>query len=110
MNGAASGLALWFVFIFSIIFYALEGVRKDRLGHARPLLIFLPAFLAGFSTENILAGAGHAENIGFVLLAALATVSHRKRIMYLPSFSANPLLEVRSAAARCQRPPLLRAR
>jgi O-antigen ligase len=79
------GLALWFVFIFSIILYAYQGVRKDRLGHARPLLIFIPAFLGGFSTENILAGAGHAENIGFVLLAALAAVSHRKRIMYLPA-------------------------
>jgi hypothetical protein len=87
------GLALWFVFIFSIIFYALEGVRKDRLGHARPLLIFLPAFLAGFSTENVLAGAGHAGNIGFVLLAALATVSHRKRIMYLPSSVPIPYLK-----------------
>ncbi len=79
------GLGLWFVFIFSIIFYALTGVRRDRFGHARPLLIFIPAFLSGFSTENVLAGAGHAENIGFVLLAALAAVSHRKRIMYLPA-------------------------
>jgi O-antigen ligase len=52
------GLALWFVFIFSVIAYAVQGVRRDRLGHARPLLIFLPAFLAGFSTENVLAGAG----------------------------------------------------
>jgi len=78
------GLALWFVFIFSVIAYAVQGVRRDRLGHARPLLIFLPAFLAGFSTENVLAGAGHAENIGFVLLAAMAAVSHRKRIFYLP--------------------------
>jgi O-Antigen ligase len=79
------GLALWFVFIFSVILYALEGVRKDRLGHARPLLIFIPAFLCGFSTENVLAGAGIAANIGFVLLAALATVSHRKRVMYIPT-------------------------
>jgi O-antigen ligase len=79
------GLALWFVFIGSIILYALQGVRKDRLGHSRPLLIFIPAFLGGFSTENILAGAGHAENLGFVLLAAMAAVSHRKRIMYLPA-------------------------
>jgi hypothetical protein len=79
------GLALWLVFIFSVILYALKGVRKDRLGHARPLLIFLPAFLAGFSTENVLAGAGHAENIGFVLLAAMATVAYRKRILYLPT-------------------------
>jgi O-antigen ligase len=78
------GFAMWLIFIGSIILYALQGVRKDRLGHSRPLLIFIPAFLCGFSTENILAGAGHAENIGFVLLAALAAVSHRKRIMYLP--------------------------
>jgi hypothetical protein len=84
------GLGLWFVFIFSVIFYAFQGVRRDRLGHARPLLIFLPAFLGGFSTENVLAGAGHAENIGFVLLAALATVSHRKRILYLPNSAPIP--------------------
>jgi hypothetical protein len=79
------GLALWFVFIASIMLYAYQGVRRDRMGYSRPLLIFIPAFLAGFSTENVLAGAGHAENIGFVLLAALAAVSHRKRIIYLPA-------------------------
>jgi len=87
------GLGLWFVFIFSIILYAYQGVQLDRLGHARPLLIFLPAFLCGFSTENILAGAGHAENIGFVLLAALAAVSHRKRVLYLPRATPVPYLE-----------------
>ena len=87
------GLGLWFVFIFSIILYAFQGVRRDRLGHARPLLIFIPAFLAGFSTENILAGAGHAENLGFVLLAALAAVSHRKRVMYLPASIPIPYMK-----------------
>jgi hypothetical protein len=87
------GLGLWFVFIFSVVLYAYQGVRRDRLGHARPLLIFIPAFLAGFSTENILAGAGHAENIGFVLLAALAAVSHRKRIMYLPASIPIPFVK-----------------
>ncbi len=87
------GLGLWFVFIFSVIGYAYQGVLRDRLGHARPLLIFLPAFLCGFSTENILAGAGHAENIGFVLLAALATVSHRKRVMYLPASVPVPYVQ-----------------
>jgi hypothetical protein len=87
------GLALWLVFIFSVIFYAIEGVRRDRLGHARPLLIFLPAFLGGFSTENVLAGAGHAGNIGFVLLAALAAVSHRQRVLYLPTSVPVPYLK-----------------
>jgi hypothetical protein len=87
------GLGLWFVFIFSVIAYAIQGVRRDRRGHARPLLIFLPAFLAGFSTENVLAGAGHAENIGFVLLAALAAVSHRKRIFYLPKSVPIPYVQ-----------------
>jgi hypothetical protein len=87
------GLGLWFVFIFSMIAYAIQGVRMDRLGHARPLLIFIPAFLAGFSTENILAGAGHAENIGFVLLAALAAASHRKRILYLPASIPIPYVQ-----------------
>jgi hypothetical protein len=87
------GLGLWFVFIFSVIFYAFQGVRKERLGHARPLLIFLPAFLGGFSTENVLAGAGHAGNIGFVLLAALAAVSHRTRIVYLPASIPVPYVQ-----------------
>ena len=106
------GLGLWFVFIFSVILYALEGVRRDHLGHARPLLIFLPAFLCGFSTENILAGAGHAENIGFVLLVALATVSHRKRIMYLPRSTPVPYVpaEMRPRLAAPPRPILCRAR
>ena len=76
-----------------MIVYAIEGVRRDRLGHARPLLIFLPAFLAGFSTENVLAGAGHAENIGFVLLAAMAAVSHRKRVLYLPKSTPIPYVK-----------------
>jgi len=100
------GLGLWFVFIFSVVLYALEGVHRDRLGHARPLLIFLPAFLCGFSTENILAGAGHAENIGFVLLAALATVSHRKRIMYLPTSAPIPYVQsdMRPRIAAAPRP------
>jgi hypothetical protein len=87
------GLGLWFVFIFSMILYAFQGVRRDRLGHARPLLIFIPAFLGGFSTENVLAGAGHAENIGFVLLAALAAVSHRKRIVFLPASIPIPYIK-----------------
>jgi hypothetical protein len=84
------GLALWIVFICSVIVYAMEGVRTDRLGHARPLLIFLPAFLAGFSAENVLAGAGSASNLGFVLLAAMAAVSHRKRVLYLPKSVPSP--------------------
>ena len=67
------------------MFTGHTGHTGDGNVRARPLLIFIPAFLAGFSTENILAGAGHAENLGFVLLAALAAVSHRKRIMYLPA-------------------------
>jgi hypothetical protein len=87
------GLGLWFVFIFSLILYAYQGVRRDRLGNARPLLIFIPAFLGGFSVENILAGAGCASNLGFVLLAALATVSHRKRILYLPASIPIPYVQ-----------------
>ncbi len=86
------GLGLWFVFIGSIIVYAIQGVRRDRLGYSRPLLIFMPAFLAGFSTENILAGAGHASNIGFVLLAAMAAVSHRRRALYLPRATPIPYM------------------
>ncbi len=76
-------------FIFSIILYALEGVRMTSW--PCPAAAYFPAGLScGFSTENIFAGAGHAENIGFVLLTALATVSHRKRIMYLPRATPVP--------------------
>ncbi len=103
------GLGLWFVFIFSVIVYAIQGVRQDRLGHARPLLIFLPAFLCGFSTENILAGAGHAENVGFVLLAALAAVSHRRRTIYLPISTPIPYVQpdARPRLAAAPRPYLV---
>jgi hypothetical protein len=60
MSGAAwaSGYGS---FLFSRSFCTpIRVCSRDRLGHARPLLIFLPAFLGGFSVENILAGAGCA--------------------------------------------------
>jgi hypothetical protein len=71
------GSLLWLVFIGSVVLFAVQGVRKDPNGYARPLLAYLPGFLAGLSTENILAGAGHAANIGLLLLIALASMSHR---------------------------------
>jgi O-antigen ligase len=77
-----AGMALWLLFIGSVIFFAYQGVRKDDRGFSRPLLAYMPAFLAGLSTENILAGAGHAANMGLLLLLALASASHRSPNRY----------------------------
>lgn len=71
------GFILWCVFIGSIALYAYEGVRLDRNAHAKPLLVYLPAFLFAFAGENFLAGAGSAATNGLLLLIAFATISHR---------------------------------
>jgi hypothetical protein len=97
------GLAIWVTFIGSIVMFAYQGIRKDPNGNSKPLLIYLPAFLGGLSTENIIAGAGHAENLGFILLIGIAAISHRARTRYvsLPeAFVGNapqPLPRLRSA-------------
>jgi hypothetical protein len=80
------GSLLWLVFVGSIIVYAYQGVRRDKRGYARPLLAYLPAFLAGLSTENMLAGAGYAANIGLLFLIALASVSHRQMAKQAPGW------------------------
>jgi len=71
------GLALWMSFFSSIVLYAVRGYRIDPLGHAKPLLLYLPAFMLGLTGENIIAGAGNDVSVGFLLLIALASVSHR---------------------------------
>ncbi|MGA8027669.1 MAG: hypothetical protein WB992_11030 [Bryobacteraceae bacterium] len=78
------GLILWLAFFTSIAVFAYQGFRKDRSGHAKPLLIYLPAFLLGLAGENILAGAGNSVSVGFLLLIALASISHRPFRSYSP--------------------------
>jgi O-antigen ligase len=72
------GLLLWLAFIGSVTVFAWRGIRRDPLGYAKPLFVYLPAFGLALLGENILAGAGHAENIGFILLLAIAAISHRR--------------------------------
>ena len=88
------GFSIWLAFMVSVIVFAYQGMRKDPNGNSKPLLIYLPAFFGGLSAENILAGAGHAGNIGFLLLIAIAAISHRVRTYYVvsaaPSLSSVP--------------------
>ncbi|MGH9693813.1 MAG: hypothetical protein ACRD5Z_06720, partial [Bryobacteraceae bacterium] len=72
------GLLIWLAFIGSVSVFAWRGIRRDPLGYAKPLFVYLPAFGLALLGENILAGAGHAENIGFILLVAIAGISHRQ--------------------------------
>jgi O-antigen ligase/polysaccharide polymerase Wzy-like membrane protein len=72
------GSLIWLAFIGSVTIFAWRGMRKDPRGYAKPLLVYLPAFWLALLGENILAGAGHAENIGFILLLAIAALSHRQ--------------------------------
>ena len=72
------GLLIWLAFIGSVTVFAWRGVRRDPRGYAKPLFVYLPAFGLALLGENILAGAGHAENIGFILLLAIAAISHRQ--------------------------------
>lgn len=71
------GLAIWLVFIGSLVVYAVKGARLERGSYSKPLLIYLPAFALGLSGENIIAGAGNAVSVGFLTLIAFASVSHR---------------------------------
>ncbi len=71
------GIALWMLFIGSLMLYAYEGLKRDNFGFAKPLFIYLPAFCIGVSGENIIAGAGHAENIGLLLVIGIAGIAHR---------------------------------
>jgi hypothetical protein len=71
------GSACWLAFMGSIIKLAWVGCRYDKGGSARPLLVYLPAFMVGLWGENILAGAGSAVSVGFLWAVALATMSHR---------------------------------
>jgi hypothetical protein len=74
------GLLIWLAFIGSVTVFAWRGMRKSSPGYAKPLFVYLPAFCLALLGENILAGAGHAENIGFILLLAIAATSHRTSV------------------------------
>jgi hypothetical protein len=71
------GLILWLLFVGSLMAYAWDGLKRDKYGFAKPLFIYVPAFCIGVSGENIIAGAGHAENVGLLVLIGIAAVAHR---------------------------------
>jgi O-antigen ligase len=71
------GLILWLLFVGSLMAYAWDGLKHDKYGFAKPLFIYVPAFCIGVSGENIIAGAGHAENVGLLVLIGIAAVAHR---------------------------------
>lgn len=71
------GMLLWCSFWISVLIYAVRGVRKDSLGYAKPLLIYLPAILVALAGENIIAGAGTATTVGFLMLLGYATLAYR---------------------------------
>lgn len=73
------GMILWLLFLASLMAFAYQGLIRDRLGYAKPLFIYLPAFCIGLSGENIIAGAGHAENIGLLVVIGIAAIAHRRK-------------------------------
>lgn len=99
------GMLLWLMFFASITTYAIQGARKDANGYAKPLLIYLPALLVGLSGENMIAGAGSGVTVGFLLLIAFASISHRPlrpyfygpMAPYLPEESISPARRRRSS-------------
>jgi hypothetical protein len=73
------GLSLWTTFILSLLIYAAKGIRSEAAAYAKPLVVYLPAFVLGLTGENIIAGAGNAVSVGFLVLISLATISHRAK-------------------------------
>ncbi len=97
------GLILWLTFFCSIAVYAVRGFRIDSLSYAKPLLIYLPAFVLGLTGENIIAGAGNDVSVGFLLLIGFASISHRiyARRMAAPVFvEAAPSISPQVAGER----------
>jgi hypothetical protein len=89
------GMLLFVTFIGSITVFAYRGFRNDPSGYAKPLLVFMPAFLLGLTGENIIAGAGNAVSVGFLLLIGLASVAHRQ---FRPYAFGNETLRFHDAA------------
>lgn len=71
------GMFFWCAFWVSVIAFAIQGVRQDKEGFAKPLLVYLPSLLVALAGENFLAGAGSAMSVGFLVLFGLATLAHR---------------------------------
>jgi hypothetical protein len=91
------GIILWLLFIGSLLTYAANGLKRDSLGFAKPLFIYVPAFCIGVSGENIIAGAGHAENIGLLLVIGIAAIAHRsKAVNPKPVSGVNPSRNLRT--------------
>jgi hypothetical protein len=72
-----AGLFFWCVFWVSVVAYAIQGVRTDKQGFAKPLMVYVPALLVALAGENFIAGAGNAMSIGFLMLFGFATLAHR---------------------------------
>ena len=89
-----AGLALFLMFLSSVAVFAIQGVRRDFRGYARPLVVFLPGLLLGLAGENILAGAGNAVSVGFLLLIALASMAHRQPVAWVAARNAFPTSEI----------------
>lgn len=100
------GTTLWVLFFGSIVNYAIKGVKIDPEGDAKPLLVYLPAFMFGLAGENIIAGADTAANVGFIFAIALSTLPHRKFLTWKFARAAKAaaynrlLLQRRPAAPR----------
>jgi hypothetical protein len=76
------GTILWLMFFGSITVYAIHGVTRANGWYSKPLLIYLPAFAFGLAGENIIAGAGNDVSVGFLLVIALASTSHRPALYF----------------------------
>ncbi|HZS56622.1 MAG TPA: O-antigen ligase family protein [Bryobacteraceae bacterium] len=85
-----AGLSLWLLFLGSIVVYTLNGWRRDKVGYAKPLLIYLPALLVSLSGENIIAGAGNATSIGFLLLLGFAASAYSYRVRVVDPLFVSP--------------------
>ena len=93
------GSLFWLLMFGSIIQYAIKGVAIDPVGNAKPLLIYLPAFMIGLAGENFIAGAGQASNMGFIFALALGTIPHREFLAWRATRAArrpakNRLLQI----------------
>jgi hypothetical protein len=55
------GAVLWLLLFGSIIQYAIKGVMIDPTGNAKPLLIYLPAFMIGLRAKTSSLEPGNAR-------------------------------------------------
>jgi hypothetical protein len=93
------GLALWLVFVGSLVHYSIRAMRADS-DYAKPLFTYLPAFVLGLSGENIIAGAGNAVSVGLLLLIAFASISYRKAETSVPLRQSGRLRSYAPSARR----------